>query len=404
MHQHDLLYSIQHSQKRDIVAAQGASLTDADGNDFLDFNEICIVLGQANEHFTKQLKQALDEVTSSKFGCNKYKERLYAYLLDTTRGDFRGIHLTVSGSETAEWAVKLAQRITGRTEVLSFWNSIHGRTHLSASMSGLSKRKTSYGPLAPGTVFGIYPDCHHCPLDKDCKNCDFYCLKLLDRKLAMESAQDIAAVIVEPYQGAGVICPPPGYLKALELWAHARGMLFIVDEVQSGMGRTGEMYVYQREGLCPDMLLLGKGLGNGLHISALMVKEIPQERHLHALTGGSGDNALACAAACAVFEELLSGGLLKHVASVGHSLGLKLEELAKNPYVSHTRAQGLASAVEFVSADICSRVVAELQVNRVITARYGSDTIMLKPPYTVTTEQVERVLAVIESTLNGLHN
>ena len=404
MHQYDLLYPIQPSQKRNIVSAQGAALTDAAGNEYLDFNEISIVLGQDNKHFAQQLKQALDGVTSSKTGCSEHKERLYSYLMNTTRGDFKGIHLTSSGSETAEWAVKLAQRITGRSEVLSFWNSIHGRTHLSASMSGLSKRKTGYGPLAPGTVFGIYPDCQHCPLDKDCASCGFACLKLLDRKLAMESAQDIAAVIIEPYQGAGVICPPAGYLKALETWAHARGMLFIVDEVQSGMGRTGDMYVYQREGLCPDMLLLGKGLGNGLHISALLVKEVPPAEHLHALTGGSSDNTLACAAACAVFEELLTGGLLEHISTVGNYLELQLEALAKSPHIANVRAQGLASAIEFASAAICKRVLEALQTNRVFVAPYGSHAIMLKPPYTVTEEQLGRVLGIIESGLDESHN
>ena len=164
-------------------------------------------------------------------------------------------------------------------------------------MSGLPKRKEHYGPIAPGIVFNPYPNCQHCPFEKKQESCGYFCLDFLQQKIRYESAQDIAAVIIEPYQGADIAYPPQGYLKRLRQWTQVNGILLIFDEIQAGLGRSGSLYCYQKEGVEPDMLLLGKGLGNGLHISALLTKQIPQEEYLHAVTGGAGDDCIACAAA-----------------------------------------------------------------------------------------------------------
>ena len=148
----DLLRPVSHTKRLDLVSGSGASMMTSDGKEYLDFNEICVVLGQNDRHFIDRMTKALGGVTSGKRGYSDDKLELYGYLDRTTGHAFKGIHLTSSGSETTEWAVKLAQKITSKSEVLSFWNSIHGRTHLSASMSGLPKRKTLYGPVCPGTA------------------------------------------------------------------------------------------------------------------------------------------------------------------------------------------------------------------------------------------------------------
>lgn len=116
--------------------------------------------------------------------------------------------------------------------------------------------------------------------------CGFACLEMASQIYETASAQDACAVIVEPYQGSGVIVPPEGYLKKLQDWAKARGMLFIVDEIQSGMGRTGSLFRYQQEGLEPDMLLTGKALGNGMHIAAVLSRTPLATEDLHGFAGG----------------------------------------------------------------------------------------------------------------------
>ena len=223
------------------VRASGASYFTADGREFVDLNEMRVVLGQENEAFIRALTDALHSVTAPKNTRFPAKEQLLSLLDEATNGAFAAIHLTSSGSEAVESAVRLAQKLTGRSEILSFWNSIHGRTYLSSSMSGKPQRKAGYGALAPGVVFLPYPDCLSCPM-KRAGGCGFACLEMASQIYETASAQDACAVIVEPYQGSGVIVPPEGYLKKLQDWVKARGMLFIVDEIQSGMGRTGRLF------------------------------------------------------------------------------------------------------------------------------------------------------------------
>lgn len=399
----DLLRPVSHTKRLDLVSGSGASMMTSDGKEYLDFNEICVVLGQNDRHFIDRMTKALGGVTSGKRGYSDDKLELYGYLDRTTGHAFKGIHLTSSGSETTEWAVKLAQKITGKSEVLSFWNSIHGRTHLSASMSGLPKRKTLYGPVCPGTVFAPYPDAGHAPFDENGRIGGMDYFDFLDKKIKYESADDIAAVIVEPYQGSGVIIPPHGWLRRLQDWAHARGALFIVDEIQSGMGRTGDLYRYTSEGLSPDMLLLGKGLGNGLHISALLTAILPEEKYLHALTGGAGDDALASAASCAVFEELLENGLLDHVKKVSALMAEKLEELRSGcSCVKAVRCAGLACAVELESTDCLKKALPAFKERGLLVSPSVNNSFMLKPPYTVTEEQIGKMAAILGDVLATL--
>ena len=165
------------------VDGNGIQLYDSDGNKYYDLNEISNVLGQKNQHFTQRMTDKLNDLVGGKIADSPEKVKLYQYLSETTGNRYNYIHLTSSGSEASEWAVRMALKMTGRNEVLAFWNSIHGRTYLSASMSGMPRRKQGYAPSAPGVLYGIYPDCMHCPFEKSCENCDFFCLKFLEKKI-----------------------------------------------------------------------------------------------------------------------------------------------------------------------------------------------------------------------------
>lgn len=150
------------------VAGEGIRLYDSGGNTYFDLSEISNVLGQKNAHFTKRMTDKLQDLVGGKIADSPEKKRFYKFLSDTTGNRFSYVHLTSSGSEASEWAVRMALKITGRSEVLAFWNSIHGRTYLGASMSGMSRRKQGYAPSAPGVLYGVYPDCAHCPFEKSC--------------------------------------------------------------------------------------------------------------------------------------------------------------------------------------------------------------------------------------------
>lgn len=379
------------------VRASGASYFTADGREFVDLNEMRVVLGQENEAFIRALTDALHSVTAPKNTRFPAKEQLLSLLDEATNGAFAAIHLTSSGSEAVESAVRLAQKLTGRSEILSFWNSIHGRTYLSSSMSGKPQRKAGYGALAPGVVFLPYPDCLSCPM-KRAGGCGFACLEMASRIYETASAQDACAVIVEPYQGSGVIVPPEGYLKKLQDWAKARGMLFIVDEIQSGMGRTGRLFRYQQEGLEPDILLTGKALGNGMHIAAVLSRTPLATEDLHGFAGGSGDDAVACAAACEVFRQL-DRGLLAHVQSVSRTLQEGLTALEANEHVLTCRSCGLAAAIVLRNAPTCERVHHALTQRGFLPGRQ-ENVLFLKPPYVVTNEQILAFLAALRQELS----
>ena len=379
------------------VRASGASYFTADGREFVDLNEMRVVLGQENEAFIRALTDALHSVTAPKNTRFPAKEQLLSLLDEATNGAFAAIHLTSSGSEAVESAVRLAQKLTGRSEILSFWNSIHGRTYLSSSMSGKPQRKAGYGALAPGVVFLPYPDCLSCPM-KRAGGCGFACLEMASQIYETASAQDACAVIVEPYQGSGVIVPPEGYLKKLQDWAKARGMLFIVDEIQSGMGRTGRLFRYQQEGLEPDILLTGKALGNGMHIAAVLSRTPLATEDLHGFAGGSGDDAVACAAACEVFRQL-DRGLLAHVQSVSRTLQEGLTALEANEHVLTCRSCGLAAAIVLRNAPTCERVHHALTQRGFLPGRQ-ENVLFLKPPYVVTNEQILAFLAALRQELS----
>lgn len=395
------LKSVINSNGVDAVDGKGIELIDEKGTIYFDLNEISTVLGQKNEHFNKRISEKLNNgLVGGKVSNSPEKEKFYQYLSDTTGNRFQYVHLTSSGSEASEWAVRMALKMTGRNEVLAFWNSIHGRTYLSASMSGMPRRKQGYAPAASGVVYGVYPDCTHCPFDKDCNNCNFFCLKFLDEKIKYESSQEIGAVIVETYQGAGIIVPPKGWLKALQDWAHAHGALFILDEIQSGMGRTGKMYCFEEEGLEPDMLLLGKALGNGIHVGAALLKNIPDDFYIPALIGGAGDTELTYAAGCAVFEELLENGLLEHISEVSIYLEHRLSELKqKCSAVKNICCKGLAASIEVIDQEVYETVMPKLKENGLLVGPAANNKIVLRPPYVITKEQIDHMISIFEEIL-----
>lgn len=215
-----------------------------------------------------------------------------------------------------------------------------------------------------------------------------------------ESSQEIGAVIVEAYQGAGIIVPPKGWLKALQDWAHRHGALFILDEVQSGMGRTGKMYCFEEEGLDPDMLLLGKALGNGFHIGAALMKQVPDDFYHPALVGGAGDTELAYAAGCAVFEELLEHGLLEHVGIVSMYLEEQLKALQSHyPQIRQICCKGLAASIEFADQAYFETVQQKAKSSGLILGAGENRKLVLRPPYVITKSDIDEVIAVLQRIL-----
>lgn len=375
-----------HAKPAEYVRAEGAAFYRADGSRDLNLMEMTVILGQQNRDFQAAMQDALTKNTSMHGNRDSLEGRLYQYLDETTGHAFSGCHLTASGSEAVEDAVLIARNMTGKREIVSFTNSIHGRTALSASLSGVPARTVGLRELAPGVIRVPYPGSGfydgRIPADDA-----IAWLELVDQAYSGTSARCGAAVIAEPCQGADIRIPPAGFLKLLQDWTHEKGMLFIMDEIQTGMGRSGSWYRYQQEDLQPDILLLGKALGNGLHIAAVLVKERPPAELLPALAGGVGNDPLGCAAGCEVFRQL-GNGLLQQVSDTGNYLLSRLKEAGADSFVRNVRGTGLMAAVEYHDAEMCGKVFSRLKSEGFLAGHRGS-TIFFKPPYVITRSQID---------------
>ena len=373
------------------TSGKGAVLWTDEGQEYLNMNEMSVCLGENNVAFNRTVTEAMSGLMSQKGAGSVWKERLLARMDETTGGAFKKIHFTASGSEANEWALKFARKLTGRTEILSFWNSIHGRTDLSAAVSGLPKRKTGYGPLT-GTAFFPFPLTSCWP--QDAAGQDWF--DALEEKLKFETAQDLAAVIVEPMQGADNRYTPPGFLASLRKWTEKRGVILILDEVQSGMGRTGVLYRCLSEGVIPDIMVLGKALGNGFHIAAALFRETPDKTDCFAAMGGSGDSPVCCAAACCVFDQLLAGGLLEYVKVLGYNIKSRLEAMKqRHSFINEIRGEGAAFAVVFDSAERAAHIRGEMRRRGVLLGNFGP-ALLIKSVYTMTEEQVIGAMDALE--------
>ncbi len=393
-----------------ITKGQGAVLTDSDGHETIDMSDIIANVGHCHPHQVAALQAALTEMITAKSGLtNPARAQLVAKLAALAPDNLDKVYLVSGGGEAIDWAIRIARRATGRHEILSFWGGIYGRTYASMSLNGLLRRRREFGPVMPGVIHAPYPYCYRCPFDKSPESCDFFCLDFLDEVMLHESTGDLAAVIVEPYLGVGgLVFPPEGYLTRLQAWTKERGALFILDEIQASFGRTGKMFALEWEGLRPDMLCIGKGLGSGISIAALLAESrLIDTLYPGELGGGNGGNPVACASALAVLEIMENEALVDHALQIGELLLARFRRWqAEFEIIGDVRGQGACLAIEFVR-DRASKTPYPEVVQHIQQASYprgvyiGSRNHILdfRPPLALTLEQAAAVADVIEDIL-----
>src|SRR5262249_179427 len=214
-----------------------------------------------------------------------------------------------------------AKARTGTTEFVGLWGGFQGRAAGVLPLLG-SSFKRGLGPLMPGTYSSPYASCARCAFDKTFPSCEWHCVEFLKQKIAVETSNDIAAIIVEPIQGtAGNIVPPPGYLKVLRRTADELGALLICDEMMTGFGRPGKMFAADHEPIVPDVITIGKGFGGGFPMTGIIMKESIAFAKPFANPSGSsssyGGNPLAAAAARVTVETIIEDGLVEHARRLG---------------------------------------------------------------------------------------
>lgn len=298
--------------------------------------------------------------------------------------NFESVYFVNSGSEAVEGGVKLAKRYTGRPEIISMRNAYHGSTHGALSLMGNEGPKRSYRPLLP-----------------DVQHIDINCFEDLDR-----ITTKTACVIIEPIQGeAGIVASNIDYLVALRERCTSMGALLIFDEIQTGMGRTGKMFAFERYGVVPDILLLAKAFGGGMPLGAF----ISSKAIMECLTSNPplghittfGGHPVSCAASLASINVLMENRLLD---SIDAKANLFIELLSNHPKILSIRSYGLFMAVELGSFDKVQQVIKQGLEKGFLTDwfLFCDTAFRIAPPLTITDDEIRAVCRVILEVLDSL--
>jgi 4-aminobutyrate aminotransferase/(S)-3-amino-2-methylpropionate transaminase len=317
-----------------------------------------------------------------------------------------------SGAEAVENAVKIARAHTNRSAVIAFRGGFHGRTLLGTTLTGMSQPyKQNFGPFAPEVFHTPYPNAYRGVTSE-------LALKALDELLATQVAPErIAAIIIEPVQGdGGFLAAPAEFLQALRALADKHGIVLILDEIQTGFGRTGTWFGYQHAGIQPDLVTVAKSLAGGLPLSGVVGKAHIMDAPLPGGLGGTyGGNALACAAALAVISAFEQEQLLERGQRLGERLRRGLLDLqARYPRIGDVRGTGFMLAIELIQddpartpdADLNQRLIDEARAGGLLVIKCGVHRNVLRflAPLVTSEAQIDEALAILDGALARVLN
>ncbi|OGQ82126.1 MAG: 4-aminobutyrate aminotransferase [Deltaproteobacteria bacterium RIFCSPLOWO2_12_FULL_60_19] len=398
-----------------VKEGRGMAIEDVDGNLFLDFMAGIAVAATGHSH--PKVVQAIEE-QARKFlhicGGDFYYEpmaELAEKLGKLAPGPSeKKIFLTNSGTEAVEAALKLARYHTKRQHIVAFFGSFHGRTLGSLSLTASrAAYRAHFGPLIPGVHHIPYGYCHRCPYNLTYGSCGIQCVTHLEDVVFRHEVtpEEVAAIVVEPIQGeGGYVVPPPEYLGMLREICDRHGILLVMDEVQSGFGRTGKMFACEHWGVEPDILCAAKGIASGLPLGAMIAKSAVSTWPAGTHGTTFGGNPVACAAALATIE-LIENGLMRNAAEVGGYLKEKLTQLkTSHPSISDVRGLGLMLGVELARADGTpdgqsrDRIVMTCFEKGLLLLGCGESTIRFAPPLIVTKSEVDVAVEIFRSALD----
>ncbi len=404
-----------------MARGEGACVEDVDGNVYLDFCAGIAVAATGHSH--PDVVRAVTE-QASKFlhiSTDYYHEPQVALgemLAEIAPfGDRARTFFSNSGTEAVEAAIKLARYHTKRFNIIAFLGSFHGRTLGSLAMtSSRTVQRRGFGPMAPGVFHAPYANPYRCPIGaSDADSCTRECLGYIERQILthLVSPDEVAAILVEPIQGeGGYVVPPPEFLQGLAAIAAQHGMLFIVDEVQSGIGRTGKMFAIEHAGVKPDIIIAAKGIASGLPMGVTIAREDVMDWPVGAHSNTFGGNPVACAAAMATLK-LVREGLMQNAADVGQFLRKALEGLAeRHRLIGDVRGCGLMIGIELVrnrqtkeraGTERDALVMAAFRRGLLVLAA-GANTVRLSPPLVITKEHAQTAVSILDEALAEVSN
>lgn len=386
--------------------ADGGIIADKEGNRVIDFASGIAVtsVGARNQKVIEAAKKALDCFTHTNFSITPYES--YVEVCEKLNQITPGKHekrsiLLNSGAEAVENAIKIARYYTQRPHVVVFDYAFHGRTNLAMTMTHRSTPyRDGFGPLAPNIlrVPGSYP------LRDGLSG-----LEAAERSISLIEngigASNTACIIIEPVQGeGGFIEPAPGFLPALRKWCDENNVVFIADEIQSGMCRTGDWFACDHEGVVPDLITTAKALAGGMPLSAVTGRAEIMEAPIPSGLGGTyTGNPIACAAAIAAMEQMVELDLCQKAKRIEEIVKEEFAEVSQLPQVAQLRGRGAMMAMEIVDQNgkpdsaLTGKIAAQARSRGVLTlvAGFNSNVIRLLPPLVIGEDLLRQGLKVI---------
>lgn len=395
---------------------RGAIIEDPDGNVFLDFAAGIAVTatGHCHPRVVAAIKRQASQLIHMS-GTDFYYEpqaQLAETLAEVAPGKSqKKVFFGNSGAEAVEAAMKLARHHTHRTRYIAFFGAFHGRTFGALSLTASKVvQKRSYAPLLPGVTHVPYAYCYRCDYGQKPETCNVECVKFIREILFTKTVppEEVAAIFVEPIQGeGGYVVPPEKFHRELKKLTEDYGILFVADEVQSGMGRTGKMFAIEHFGIAPDIICLAKGIASGLPLGVILApaKIMHWEPGAHASTFGG--NPVSCAAAIETVK-LLKSSLMANATKVGELMLGRLRDMqSRHPLIGDVRGKGLMIGVELVQ-DRETKERAKKERGEIVHACFkrgllvlgcGENSVRFCPPLVITGAMAATALAIFEESL-----
>jgi 4-aminobutyrate aminotransferase-like enzyme len=337
-----------------LKSGHGVTLTDVDGNTYIDFSSGIYVtgLGHCHPKVTEAVQKAAGELMNCHDFTTPIKMRLLEKMAEIAPGDgakkLTGMQLYDSGTTAVEAGLRVMRAATGKLEFISFHRDFHGKT---MGAVGLARLDPSQGLRAPGFFLVPRGYCYRCEFRQTYPACNLMCVDYIRTAIKEETAGRVAGIVLEPIQGwAGSIVPPDGWIQKIRALCDEMGILLMADEVLTCMARTGRMFAMEHWNTVPDVVTLGKGFGNGFPVTAMMVAEKHKEaiEKISASTSYGG-NPMACAAALASLEVIQEENLCQRAAHLGDILMKQMRKMeARSPIIGEVRGVGCLLGIELV--------------------------------------------------------
>jgi 4-aminobutyrate aminotransferase len=402
-----------------VTRGEGVFLIGVDGKRYIDCSSGLFVMVAG--HNPKKVIDAITRQAQEVIQTSMRQTTIPAIMLakklaEITPGKLKKTFYTTGGAESNEFALKFAKAYKQKYEVVALKGSYHGLTPGALAVTSSSRyRASNFGPLPGPVLRAPQPYCYRCPLRMEYPGCDLWCAKELENVIKgngieVVNQMNVAAVIVEPVQGAGGIIPPREYLPEVRRICDRNDVLLIVDEVQTGFGRTGRMFACEHWGVEPDIMTLAKGIGGGIPLGAVVCKEEIVANAFMGTTPTSAGNAVACAAGLATIQTIEEENLCKNAENMGKYFTERLLEEIPSKYVGEVRFLGLMGGLELVydtktkepvDGKTMEKIKIKLAEKGVIVSTSGplGNEFRIQPPLIINKEEVDMVVKAFKEAI-----